>query len=724
MKKSSCEKLTLSKEDRLRLKNSKATGKRTRRSLHQGVVTNTITVKSVRKVTCDPIPVYDATVPKYHNYALDAGIFVHNTAKGARDKRYQELLPLRGKFLNAYKAPIEKLLASEEVLNILATMGFDPKAEDPYKSLRVNRLIALADADVDGPLGRHTPVKLCDGTTKTMEQLASMWEEAPDAPIWVWGVNKKRELVPARAYMPSVTTTSSSYMKITFDDGSVIRCTNGHAWPVNNLERSRTKKTHKGFNYCLAKNLVVGDSIPDVTFTFKNHDNYDGYKSYIAPDGSYRLLHRTVMQNVKSKQYAKYAAANTGVHGGAIHVHHKDENKLNNSPENLEFLSRYEHSRLHISAYAKEYNGSERHIQDLNRFWENNPQARVKAADRITAYNKSEAHRKVVSSMNADPEVKRKQALGSLARFFLGLKDAGVSFSKHAGYRFVTGNSYRGAEPSMSKFDISIADVTAFIKERGLKLSDGYKVLPVSQTAGKPYAKTKPSQEAALKKFLIHCKRTSLKYGVLNEEKYEEYRIGRFSRYPRWNLGKDIFKQEYGSFSTSLLKKKFQAVNHTVVAVEQVTSKTPRDFYCMAVPDTGNFLIEDKDGNGIVTGNCHINILILSLLQKLLPDLFAQKRVYYVKAPEYYATTKSGAVYGYTKEEVQAQLVALKATSAQISHIKGWGEINADMLKELAFNPETRRLVLIDSDMSGTEEEALSFLMSKDVSARKQLLGI
>lgn len=73
------------------------------------------------------------------------------TAAKARDKSYQEVLPLRGKILNVYKLPKGKRIwDSEQVMDILKAIGYNPEAENPLADLRIGRLIMLGDADVDG----------------------------------------------------------------------------------------------------------------------------------------------------------------------------------------------------------------------------------------------------------------------------------------------------------------------------------------------------------------------------------------------------------------------------------------------------------------------------------------------------------------------------------------------------------------------------------------------
>ncbi len=98
----------------------------------------------------EKIDVYDLEVPETHNFALASGIFVHNSAKMARNKENQAILGLRGKILNVEKANPSKALSSEEIANMITAIGVGVGEDFNIENLRYHRVIIMTDADVDG----------------------------------------------------------------------------------------------------------------------------------------------------------------------------------------------------------------------------------------------------------------------------------------------------------------------------------------------------------------------------------------------------------------------------------------------------------------------------------------------------------------------------------------------------------------------------------------------
>lgn len=656
-----------------------------------------------------------------------------SAAGGLREVRYsyQSLMPLRGKIANIAKNP-NFVYTSEEIINILSAIGYDPKLEDPLSKVQIGRMICLADGDEDGPVSADTKVILCNGTIKSIGQLAKDWEYT-QKPTWVWALDAQGNLHPAEAYAPQITCYKDKYAVVELDDGTKIKCTLNHKFAVNYTATTEHKvDIETGVHYVAAKNLQPGDSIMSAYFKDLslngNKGNTNLYRhvqtnNTYSWSGNYYPLHKLVAAEAYPEKFEEYCAKNS-VNKNSMAIHHKDHDRMNNTPSNLEIITSLEHTKDHHSFNVNGYNGSELQKQRLKEYHQSDRYINTelqKAKQRRIEYNKSDKNRETTAALNRREDIIYLQRMGKQARKYIAIENQYGVVTPELWAKCNIANCSRPPATIVNSIE-GIERVRQFI-ESSDKVFTAYNIEMLDS-----YADKLIRVESALKKTYRYCNMLLLSGFNICQTDYSSQMntVERSQRPLNWDvlIGylelKGLIRSE--AEIEDFIKSK--TINHKVISVTFKKLKEPKPFYCLTVPKYHNFLLADKNGNGICSSNCHINTLLLTLIFKVAPELFEKGMVYIADMPDFYATYKDQVAVGNSVSEVRQKLNAMKAPkSVEINHIKGWGEINSSLMKALAVDKATRKLIRIKAL---TDHDRVTFIriMNDDVAYRRQMLGL
>jgi DNA gyrase subunit B len=504
------------------------------------------------------------------------------TIKSTRDSTFQACLPVRGKGLNCLKASIDKVYANAEIASIVKALGLDVDKDTGKliyntKKLRYHKIIIACFTG-------DTKVKSLDGNFYSFKELVDNDVKT----LWVYSIDKNGNVAPSLAKNIRKIKETNKLVKITLDNGKVIKCTLDHKFMLPDL------------SYEEAQNLKVGQSLMPIYTKIENkHEMYFDRNS-----GKYKYTHDLVGNTilVKEKEDALERLQNEehSPNQNSICVHHigvfNQNNSLNNTPENLEWLTAKEHfiehskhnksekgkeyfRELHkegkLKSWAETYNGSEKHIDAVKRARE---LGHYDGSSHFIGYNKTQANRDSCKKSNSNPlhilhskQTKSLKTLKYLIENGFEVNEENYNYNKCQGAALFSNlntlfNSLEEAI-ELSK-DVNFSN---YVLKR--EQDNNVEVQKRSRVARVINRLTDRGLE-------------------LNEENYNSVRI-KEEKDPKFETILAVFDSYEEAYEAG------KHYNHKITSIEFIDVKN-EPVYCMEVPEHHNFLLE----GGVVAHNC------------------------------------------------------------------------------------------------------------------------
>lgn len=182
-----------------------------------------------------------------------------------------------------------------------------------------------------------TRIKLLDGTNPTVAEMKERFDKGEK--LYVYSADEKGDFKPGEVEKVWVAKTARDFVKVTLDDGHEILTTPDHPYMLRNGE------------YMEAKDLVPGTSL--MPMYFKELNGYERVKLN-SKANCWNSVYKLVADYFKHEEIgeAEKRALATNVldtMSYLVAIHHKDFNKKNNTPENLQIMTSKEHWDYHAS---------------------------------------------------------------------------------------------------------------------------------------------------------------------------------------------------------------------------------------------------------------------------------------------------------------------------------------------------------------------------------------
>lgn len=551
---------------------------------------------------------------------------------------YQEVLPLRGKVLNTAKSEFSNIIKNQEIKDIFKAVG---GMEGTNTALRTHNVFIVNDADPDGCLRGNTKLPLLDGQEVEIKDLCN------EKGFWVYSCKENGEVVPGYAHDCRITRYVNSLYRITLDNDEVIECTDNHPFLLRNGTYVRADELQVNMSIMPFNRRIIIDSSglerPEI-YSIKR----------------WRKEHHLVWESYNNITRDKYT-----------HIHHINGNTLDNSPTNLIQLTSSQHTTLHNQLNKENHSLIMKQLHKDGIYIDS-------CRQNIIAYNKSDKHRKTVSTMNGKGGV-----------LYEANKERIIAYNKSQEHREQVSetNKKNWKNPEYRKKRIE-----------ELKIS-GKKMWENEETRKR--IKITPCVSVVKKCLSL--------YGYVNESLYnqEKPKKGVYT----W----ESFLKKAGIDSDSVLEY-VKNYNHKVKSIE-VISVDNEPVYDITVDNTHNFALS----SGVFVHNSHIAACIITLFIKLFPSFVKNHNLYVCQTPLFTATDGVRYEYGNTAKLASARFRKRfgKSRQFQIMRAKGLGELNAEEIAPF-LAPETRTVTKVI--FSEETEVKIEKIMGKSSEVRKEIL--
>lgn len=189
-----------------------------------------------------------------------------------------------------------------------------------------------------GCLAMDTKVPLLDGRTITLREATEEFKAGKQN--WVYSCNPENgHIVPGLVSWAGVTHESAKVMKLTFDNGKELICTLDHKFPV--IGRGKIEAQDLQINDSL---IPLNTRLEHITKHDKKSNKYE--QVYQNDTKKWEFTHKMVTNELNDIKTLNFDKVNIGYNNKQVR-HHKDYNRLNNSPENIVWMNKKDHTMLH-----------------------------------------------------------------------------------------------------------------------------------------------------------------------------------------------------------------------------------------------------------------------------------------------------------------------------------------------------------------------------------------